>query len=187
MRIAGVHIAIRRKMGRTLCRMLLLLPPVLAGAGWRTPLPAQQLTVGLAADWDRLPQRHPGALPSVSVDIEGPLNERMTLGLRLTGWLPTRTDSLRPPRLGAFVGSALPISIFLLRAGIGFLVRDDPGPGIGARLAVMTEALVRVVRMRTVTVSAGLHTIQDIRGGSGHVLGLVAAVEIGPSGQRSPD
>ena len=85
------------------------------------------------------------------------------------------------------MGSAFPISIFLLRAGLGFVVRDDPGPGISAQLAVMTEALVRVVRMRTVTIRAGFHSIQKVDGGSDYVLGLVTAVEIGLSGGQHHD
>jgi len=163
-------------MGHTLRRTLLFLLPVWAGAGWQTPLPAQQLTVGFAADWDRrLPSR--GMLGSVAIDVDRVLGDSTRFGLRMMAWLPARADSLGMPRMGVFAGGGRPaFSIFLVRVGVGFLTRGDPDPRSGARFAYMIDLMARVLRTRTVNLMAGIHTISSRS--EPEVLGIVVAVDV---------
>ena len=161
---------------RTHHRTLLLLLPILTGAGWQTPLPAQQLTVSFATDWDQR-YRGRGVLGSVAIDVDRLSEDRTRYGLRMMAWLPARADSLRMPRMGVFAELGRPaFSIFLVRAGVGFLGRDDPDSQRGARFAVMMDVLARVVRTRTVNFMAGVHTISSK--GQPEVLGIVIAVDV---------
>jgi hypothetical protein len=141
-------------------------------------LSGQAVTATVAGDWD-LSVRDPAVVAAAMVDIDRVVAARpLRYGLRVAGWVPSRSDSLLPPAVAAFVGARIRVTGPLYsRGGIGVLGRRNPGPGLEVSLAWMGELTLRFLTIQRVPLFLGLRTISDHRGRN--LIGVVVAADLG--------